>query len=60
MGILSKILQFVFSSSIRTYEVFSAEFGIEVSLNGLSTVLIFFVLSFVPQFFEHSPKKAIP
>jgi len=60
IGILSKILQFVFSSSIRSYEIFSAEFGVEVVLNGLSTALIFFVLSFVRGFFEHRPKKAIP
>lgn len=60
MGILSRLIMAVFSANIHAYQIFSAEFGVELVLNGLFAVLIFFLLSFIQRFFEHSPKKAIP
>ncbi len=60
MGLLSRILLWFFSASVHAYQTFSAEFGVELIMNGLATTLIFFLLSFVQRFFEHSPKKALP
>lgn len=60
MGGLSKILVLIFSANIHSYQMFSAEFGIELIMNGFFTGLIFFILSFVQPFFEHSPRKALP
>lgn len=60
MGVLSRIVMGAFSANIHAYQLFSAEFGIELIINGLSTVILFALLSFVRKFFEHSPKKALP
>jgi rod shape-determining protein MreD len=60
MGFLSRIIALVFSANIHSYQIFSAEFGVELIMNGRFTVLIFFLLSFVQRFFEHSPRKALP
>ena len=60
MGILSRIIMSIFSANIHAYQLFSAEFGIELIINGVCTVIMFLLLSFVRIFFEHSPKKALP
>lgn len=60
MGLLSRIIAVIFSANIHSYQIFSAEFGVELLMNGFFTGLIFFLLSFVQRFFEHSPRKALP
>ncbi len=60
MGILSRIIMGIFSVNILAYQLFSAEFGIELISNGLCTVIVFFLLSFIRNFFEYSPRKALP
>jgi len=60
MGFLSRIVVLFFSANIHAYKIFSAEFGVELIMNGLFTGLIFFLLSFVQRFFEHGPRKALP
>lgn len=60
MGLLSRILLWLFSADIHAYQIFSVEFGVELIMNGLFTTFIFFLLSFIQPFFEHSPKKALP
>jgi rod shape-determining protein MreD len=60
MGVLSRMIALVFSANIHSYQIFSAEFGVELVMNGLFTGLIFFLLSFVQRFFEYSPRKALP
>ncbi|OQB98816.1 MAG: rod shape-determining protein MreD [Spirochaetes bacterium ADurb.Bin110] len=60
MAILSKAISLMFSAGIHYYQVFSMEFGVELILNGLFAILLFFLLSFIRQLFEHNPKKAMP
>ncbi|HNZ92546.1 MAG TPA: rod shape-determining protein MreD [Rectinema sp.] len=60
MALLSKVIYLLFSAGIHYYHIFSMEFGIELMLNGLFTILLFFLLSFIRQLFEHNPKKAMP
>lgn len=60
MGVLSRIAVLIFSANVHAYQMFSAEFGVELILNGFFSVLVFLALSFVQRFFEHSPRKALP
>jgi rod shape-determining protein MreD len=60
MGLLSRILFWLFSANIHAYQMFSAEFGVELIVNGFVTALVFFLLSFFQRFFEYGPKKALP
>ena len=60
MAILSKVISLLFSAGIHYYQVFSMEFGVELILNGLFAILLFFLLSFMRPLFEHNPKKAMP
>jgi len=50
----------IFGSSIIAFPLLSTEFLIELCMNALLSPLMFFVLSFLRQFIEQSPKKAVP
>jgi len=56
MGLLSKVLLWLFSADIHTYQIFSVEFGVELIMNGLFTIFIFFLLSFFNHFSNTAPK----
>lgn len=59
-GILTRFVSWIFAANINTYQIFSAEFGIELLADGFFTVLVFFILTFFQPLLENSPRKALP